>query len=121
MLIEGFFEALIGGYRRTLDIALRFRFITLLVFLATAGFTVYLYIIIPKGFFPAQDTGVVFGDHRRRAGHLVPADGGDPAEDRRHRLPPIRIPQAYGATVGAGVGGPDRQQRPDLYRAEAVG
>ncbi len=60
-LIEGFFDALIGGYRRTLDIALRFRFITLLVFLATAGLTVYLYIIIPKGFFPAQDTGVAFG------------------------------------------------------------
>lgn len=60
-VVEGFFDALIGGYRRTLDIALRFRFITLMVFLATAGLTVYLYIIIPKGFFPAQDTGVVFG------------------------------------------------------------
>ena len=60
-VIEGFFEGLLGGYRRTLDIALKFRFITLMVFLATAALTVYLYIIIPKGFFPAQDTGVVFG------------------------------------------------------------
>jgi len=60
-VIEGFFNALIGGYRRTLDIALRFQFITLMVFLGTVGLTAYLYIIIPKGFFPPQDTGVVLG------------------------------------------------------------
>ena len=60
-IIEGFFDAMLGGYRRTLDIALKYRFITLLVFLATAGTTVYLYVVIPKGFFPTQDTGVVFG------------------------------------------------------------
>ena len=60
-IIEGFFEALIGGYRRTLDIALKFRFITLLTFLATVGLTVYLAVIIPKGFFPQQDNGVLIG------------------------------------------------------------
>jgi hydrophobe/amphiphile efflux-1 (HAE1) family protein len=60
-VVEGFFTALINGYRRTLDVALRFQFVTLLVFLVTVGFTVYLYVIIPKGFFPAQDTGVVIG------------------------------------------------------------
>jgi hydrophobe/amphiphile efflux-1 (HAE1) family protein len=60
-VIERGFEALIGGYRRTLDIALRFQFITAMVFLATVGITVYLYIIIPKGFFPEQDNGVVLG------------------------------------------------------------
>jgi hydrophobe/amphiphile efflux-1 (HAE1) family protein len=60
-VVERFFDALIGGYRRTLDIALRFRFITLMIFLATVCTTVYLYVIIPKGFFPAQDNGVVFG------------------------------------------------------------
>jgi hydrophobe/amphiphile efflux-1 (HAE1) family protein len=103
-VIEGFFEALIGGYRRTLDIALKFRFITLMVFLATAGLTVYLYIIIPKGFFPAQDTGVAFGvtegaqdisfrqmaEIQQKLDAIVAADP-DTA--------------AYGATVGAGVGG----------------
>jgi hydrophobe/amphiphile efflux-1 (HAE1) family protein len=60
-IIEGFFDALIGGYRRTLDIALRHQFIMLLTFLATATLTVVLYIYIPKGFFPPQDTGVVIG------------------------------------------------------------
>jgi hydrophobe/amphiphile efflux-1 (HAE1) family protein len=58
-MVESFFTGLIGGYRRTLDIALRFRFITLLTFLATMGLTVWLFIIAPKGFFPAQDTGVM--------------------------------------------------------------
>ena len=60
-IIEGFFTGLLSGYRRTLDIALRFQFITLLVFFATVGATAYLYTVIPKGFFPTQDTGVVFG------------------------------------------------------------
>jgi hydrophobe/amphiphile efflux-1 (HAE1) family protein len=60
-IVEGFFEALIGGYRRTLDIALRFQFVTLMVFLATLSVTAYLYVVIPKGFFPDQDTGLLIG------------------------------------------------------------
>jgi hydrophobe/amphiphile efflux-1 (HAE1) family protein len=59
--IEAFFNALIGGYRRTLDVALRHHFVTLLVFLGTVSLSVYLYIIIPKGFFPPQDNGIVLG------------------------------------------------------------
>jgi hydrophobe/amphiphile efflux-1 (HAE1) family protein len=60
-VIEAFFEGMIGFYRRTLDIALKFQFITLMVFVATVSVTVALYIVIPKGFFPDQDTGIVFG------------------------------------------------------------
>jgi hydrophobe/amphiphile efflux-1 (HAE1) family protein len=60
-VVEKFFDLLIGGYRRTLDVALHFRFITLLIFLATMAVTVYLYIIIPKGFFPEQDNGMLLG------------------------------------------------------------
>jgi hydrophobe/amphiphile efflux-1 (HAE1) family protein len=60
-VIEAFFTGLLAGYRRTLDIALRFRFITLLTFFVTLGFTVHLFIISPKGFFPAQDTGILIG------------------------------------------------------------
>ena len=52
---------MIAFYRRTLDIALRFHFITLMVFFATVSLSVYLYIIIPKGFFPPQDNGIVSG------------------------------------------------------------
>jgi len=59
--IERGFELLLGGYRRTLDIALRHQFITLMVFFATVAVTVHLYIIIPKGFFPEQDNGILMG------------------------------------------------------------
>jgi hydrophobe/amphiphile efflux-1 (HAE1) family protein len=59
--IESFFNGLIAGYRRTLDMALRHSFMTLLVFLGTVSLSVYLYIVIPKGFFPPQDNGIVLG------------------------------------------------------------
>ena len=60
-VIESFFTGLLAGYRWTLDVALRFQFITLLTFFATVALTVHLFIEAPKGFFPAQDTGVVLG------------------------------------------------------------
>jgi len=60
-LVEGFFDGLLSFYRRTLDIVLRHQFITLLVFFATMSLTVYLYITVPKGFFPDQDNGIIFG------------------------------------------------------------
>ncbi len=60
-LIERMFEAMIRFYGRTLDVALRFQFITLLVFIGTVTLTVVLYVFIPKGFFPTQDTGIIIG------------------------------------------------------------
>ena len=58
---ERAFERMIAFYGRTLKFVLRFQTITLLVAVATLALTVYLYIIIPKGFFPVQDTGVIQG------------------------------------------------------------
>jgi multidrug efflux pump len=58
---ERAFEGMIAFYGRTLKFVLRFQTITLLVAVATLLLTVYLYIIIPKGFFPVQDTGVIQG------------------------------------------------------------
>ncbi len=55
------FEALLKGYERGLDLVLEFRFVTLLVFLATLALSVYLFVIVPKGFFPQQDTGLITG------------------------------------------------------------
>ncbi len=60
-ITERMFEALIGFYGRTLEVALRFRFITLMVFLGTLALTAFLYVTIPKGFFPDQDNGLMFG------------------------------------------------------------
>jgi hydrophobe/amphiphile efflux-1 (HAE1) family protein len=114
-VVEGFFNVLINFYRRTLDVALRFRFVTLLVFLATVTTTIYLYIVIPKGFFPAQDTGVIIGvtegaqdisfhkmaEISQKLADIVAADP-DTA--------------AYGATIGAGVAG-QTQNNGRLYIA----
>jgi multidrug efflux pump len=56
---ERVFENMIAFYGRTLSFVLKFQTITLLVAVATLMLTVFLYIIIPKGFFPVQDTGVI--------------------------------------------------------------
>ncbi len=103
-LVEGMFDALVGGYRRTLDVALRFRLATLLAFLGTLAFTAYLFVIIPKGFFPQQDTGTIFAvtqgaqdisyaEMAQRQVALAKIVGDDPDVD------------AYSSSVGAGLGG----------------
>jgi multidrug efflux pump len=58
---ERVFENMIAFYGRTLKFVLRFQTITLLVAVATLVLTIFLYIVIPKGFFPTQDTGVIQG------------------------------------------------------------
>jgi multidrug efflux pump len=58
---ERAFEGMIAFYGRTLKVVLQFQTITLLVAVCTLLLTVFLYIIIPKGFFPVQDTGVIQG------------------------------------------------------------
>jgi hydrophobe/amphiphile efflux-1 (HAE1) family protein len=60
-MVERMFGSMVSFYERTLDIALRFRFFTLMVFVATVTLTGVLYVIIPKGFFPTQDTGIIIG------------------------------------------------------------
>jgi hydrophobe/amphiphile efflux-1 (HAE1) family protein len=61
LLSERAFDVMLAGYRRSLDVALRHRFVTLLVFIGTVALSVYLFVIIPKGFFPQQDTGLILG------------------------------------------------------------
>jgi hydrophobe/amphiphile efflux-1 (HAE1) family protein len=58
---ERMFDALLNGYRRTLDIVLRHQFATLMVFFATMALTVVMFLEIPKGFFPVQDNGLILG------------------------------------------------------------
>jgi multidrug efflux pump len=58
---EHMFERMIAFYGRTLKVVLEYQTITLLVAFATLVLTVVLYILIPKGFFPVQDTGVIQG------------------------------------------------------------
>jgi multidrug efflux pump len=58
---ENVFNRIIAWYGRTLQVVLRYRFITLMVTIGTLVATILLFIVIPKGFFPVQDTGVILG------------------------------------------------------------
>ena len=60
-LSERGFDGLLNLYETGLKIVLRHRFTTLMVMLGTIVLTGYLYIVIPKGFFPQQDTGLIIG------------------------------------------------------------
>jgi hydrophobic/amphiphilic exporter-1 (mainly G- bacteria), HAE1 family len=58
-IFEAMFKSWLRGYEWSLDRVLRYKFVTLLVTFATLGLSIWLYIIIPKGFFPTEDTGFI--------------------------------------------------------------
>lgn len=55
------FDLLLSAYEAGLKVVLRHRLITMMVMIGTIAVTGYLYVIIPKGFFPQQDTGLILG------------------------------------------------------------
>jgi multidrug efflux pump len=59
--MERGFDAVVAAYGRMLTVVLRHSFITLMVLLATIGLNFYLYVKVPKGFFPQQDNGRLGG------------------------------------------------------------
>ena len=61
MVVERAFQRLLTWYTRGLDLALDHKRITLAIFLVTVAVTGTLYVEIPKGFFPQQDTGIISG------------------------------------------------------------
>jgi HAE1 family hydrophobic/amphiphilic exporter-1 len=85
---ERAFDAMLHAYERGLDLALRWRLTTLVIFFATLALSVYLFVVIPKGFFPQQDTGLITGAseaaqdisfadmkrHQEELGKIVQAD-----------------------------------------------
>jgi multidrug efflux pump len=58
---EDFYNRVIAFYGRTLKFVLQYQKITLLVTVGTLVLTLFLYVYVPKGFFPVQDTGVIMG------------------------------------------------------------
>ena len=58
---ERVFDTVHGAYAKSLAIVLKHPALTLVITLVTVAFSVYLYIIVPKGFFPQQDTGTIGG------------------------------------------------------------
>jgi hydrophobe/amphiphile efflux-1 (HAE1) family protein len=100
-LIERGFDGLLSSYTKGLDFVLRHQRATLATFLATMALTVVLYIMIPKGFFPQQDTGVIVGSSD------APQDISFAEMVRRQHLLTDIVAQdpdvsGYGAFVGTG-------------------
>ncbi|MEA2985156.1 MAG: multidrug efflux pump [Alphaproteobacteria bacterium] len=62
--VEAVLSRLIRGYASSLELVLQYRALVLLVFLATIALTVRLYITTPKGYFPEDDTGLMWGSTR---------------------------------------------------------
>jgi HAE1 family hydrophobic/amphiphilic exporter-1 len=58
-VFEAMFRAWLRGYEWSLNKVLAYKFVMLLITFATLGATIWLYIIIPKGFFPTEDTGFI--------------------------------------------------------------
>jgi multidrug efflux pump len=91
------------GYARTLAPVLRHKKLSLLVLFMTIGFNIYLYVIVPKGFFPQQDTGQIFG--------MIRADQGISFQTMRLKL--VQLMEAVRehpavATVGGFTGSSQR-------------
>ena len=96
---ERVFEGMIAFYGRTLKFVLDFQGVTLLVALATLMLTIYLYIIIPKGFFPVQDTGVIQG-----ISQAPPAIGGKAMAQKQQELAKVVLQDPAVASVSSFVG-----------------
>jgi len=60
-IFEDGFASMLASYRRGLDFVLKHEFATLCVFLATLALSVIMFVFSPKGFFPQQDTGTIYG------------------------------------------------------------
>jgi HAE1 family hydrophobic/amphiphilic exporter-1 len=85
---EAGFQAVIAGYDWGLRQVLAHKLLTLMVTFATLVFSIWLYIVVPKGFFPIEDTGLIFatteaaqdtsfeamGEHQKQAAAIVKAD-----------------------------------------------
>src|SRR5947209_2600864 len=98
-LSERGFDLLLAGYRKSLDVALRHHRTTFAVFLATLVATGYLFAVIPKGFFPQQDTGLIIGTSEA-AQDISFAD----AVRRQRALADIVMKDPAVATVGMSLG-----------------
>jgi multidrug efflux pump subunit AcrB len=98
-LLERGFDALLALYERGLKIALRHRFFTLMVMLATIVVTGYLYYVIPKGFFPEQDTGMILGISEAAQDISFPA-----MSDRMQAAVNVLLKDPDIASVGSNVG-----------------
>jgi HAE1 family hydrophobic/amphiphilic exporter-1 len=98
---ESVFQSMLRAYERTLDLCLKFKSVMLTVTLATIAGTVWLYIVVPKGFFPTEDTGFMIGITEAATDISFPAM----AERQRQVADIVRADPSVSyvnSTVGAG-------------------
>jgi hydrophobe/amphiphile efflux-1 (HAE1) family protein len=97
------FDGILNVYEAGLKIVMRHRFITLMVMLGTVALTGYLYVVIPKGFFPQQDTGLIIGQSEaaQDISYQAMTERQQALLDAIMRDPAV---QSVGAATGAGGG-----------------
>jgi hydrophobe/amphiphile efflux-1 (HAE1) family protein len=102
-IFERGFDGLRNIYEAGLKIVLRHRFITLMTMFGTIALTGYLYMVIPKGFFPEQDTGLIIGlsEAAQDISFQAMAERQQALLDALMRDPAVA---SVGAAVGAGGG-----------------
>jgi hydrophobe/amphiphile efflux-1 (HAE1) family protein len=98
-MCERGFDGLLHVYEAGLKIVLRHQFLTLMVMFATIATTGYLYVVIPKGFFPQQDTGLIIGQSEAAQDISFQA-----MEQRQQALLDAVMRDPAVATVGSAVG-----------------
>jgi hydrophobe/amphiphile efflux-1 (HAE1) family protein len=99
LMSERGFDGLLYAYEAGLKIVLRHRFTTLMVMLGTIALTGYLYVVIPKGFFPQQDTGLIIGQSEAAQDISFQA-----MKERQQALLDALMRDPAVATVGSAVG-----------------
>jgi multidrug efflux pump len=98
-IVEFVLSRMIEAYRKSLGFVLRHRILTMLVFLATIALTVVLYIKTPKGYFPQDDTGLIFGGTR-----AAPDISFEAMKELQQRATDIVLSDPAVAAVGSSVG-----------------
>ena len=96
---EQAFVSMIDFYGRTLKVVLEFQGVTLLIALATLLLTIFLYIIIPKGFFPVQDTGVI-----QAISQAPPAISGKAMAEKQQELAKIILDDPAVESISSFIG-----------------
>ena len=97
--VEKVLNRSVAFYASTLDVVLRHRFLTLLVFFLTIALTSLLYVKTPKGFFPQDDTGLIFGGTR-----AAPDISFESMKELQQRATAIVLSDPAVAYVGSSVG-----------------
>ncbi len=100
---ERAFDGMLHAYERGLDVALRWKLTTLLIFFATLGLSIYLFVIIPKGFFPQQDNGLITATSEASQDISFEA-----MKSRQEALSKIVMEDPDVATVAMAIGGSGR-------------